>query len=52
MAYSEDLRKRVVAFVREGGQAGGEILAEGTPFQVASASKSLTGHYLHAHLHR
>ncbi len=36
----------------EGGQAGGEILAEGTPMQVASVGESLTGHYLHEHLQR
>jgi excinuclease ABC subunit A len=30
----------------EGGEAGGEIVAEGTPEQVAKASKSFTGQYL------
>ncbi len=30
----------------EGGAAGGEIMAEGTPEQVASSSRSLTGRFL------
>ena len=30
----------------EGGEAGGEIVAEGTPEQIAMADASLTGHYL------
>jgi excinuclease ABC subunit A len=36
----------------EGGEQGGRVLAEGTPVQVASVAESLTGHYLHEHLHR
>jgi len=30
----------------EGGDAGGEIVAYGTPEEVAECSKSYTGHYL------
>src|SRR5690606_29361947 len=30
----------------EGGQAGGKIVAEGTPEQVARTAKSFTGQYL------
>jgi len=30
----------------EGGVKGGEIVAEGTPEQVAKVAKSYTGHYL------
>jgi excinuclease ABC subunit A len=30
----------------EGGDAGGQIIAEGTPEQVAKVSKSYTGQYL------
>ncbi len=30
----------------EGGSGGGQIIAEGTPEQVAKASKSFTGHFL------
>jgi excinuclease ABC subunit A len=36
----------------EGGEAGGHIMAQGTPKQVAATAKSLTGHYLHQHLNR
>ena len=30
----------------EGGDAGGEVVAEGTPEQIARNPKSYTGHYL------
>jgi excinuclease ABC subunit A len=30
----------------EGGEAGGELIAEGTPEQVASVEESWTGRYL------
>ena len=30
----------------EGGSGGGEIIAEGTPEQVAKVKKSHTGHFL------
>ncbi|MCH7631210.1 MAG: excinuclease ABC subunit A, partial [Proteobacteria bacterium] len=32
----------------EGGDGGGEFIAEGTPEQVAANPKSYTGHFLHA----
>ena len=32
--------------ISEGGSAGGEIVAEGTPEQVAEVSGSFTGQYL------
>jgi excinuclease ABC subunit A len=31
----------------EGGKAGGEVIAEGTPEQVARVRRSFTGRYLH-----
>jgi excinuclease ABC subunit A len=34
----------------EGGDRGGELLAEGTPEQVARVRASYTGHYLKKHL--
>ena len=34
----------------EGGDAGGEIIAQGTPEQVAACKKSYTGQFLAAHL--
>ena len=34
----------------EGGDAGGELIAEGTPEEVARAPHSYTGHYLRRHL--
>ncbi|MFO0973902.1 MAG: excinuclease ABC subunit UvrA [Phycisphaerae bacterium] len=34
----------------EGGEAGGRVVAEGTPDQVAANPDSHTGHYLHAKL--
>ena len=36
----------------EGGQAGGEIVATGTPEEVAQVSESYTGHYLKVMLAR
>lgn len=36
----------------EGGVRGGEIVAEGTPEQVAKNKRSFTGHYLKALLAR
>jgi len=36
----------------EGGDAGGYIMAEGTPMQVAAVKESLTGQYLKMHLAR
>jgi len=34
----------------EGGQAGGTVVATGTPEQIAQHDKSYTGHYLKPHL--
>ncbi len=34
----------------EGGDRGGEIVAEGTPEEVAQVAESFTGHYLRTHL--
>jgi len=34
----------------EGGEKGGQIIAEGTPQQVAKNEKSWTGKYLKSHL--
>ncbi len=36
----------------EGGAGGGEIIAQGTPAQVARSKKSATGQYLKCHLER
>jgi len=36
----------------EGGDAGGEIIAEGTPEAVMLVEKSYTGQFLKAHIHR
>ena len=36
----------------EGGENGGEIIAEGTPEQIAKVEKSYTGRYLKKHLPR
>ncbi|MCL4527478.1 MAG: excinuclease ABC subunit UvrA, partial [Gammaproteobacteria bacterium] len=36
----------------EGGSGGGQIIATGTPDEVAHNSQSHTGHYLARHLHR
>lgn len=36
----------------EGGVKGGEIVAEGTPEQVAAVERSFTGHYLRPMLER
>jgi len=33
----------------EGGDRGGEIVAQGTPEQIAAAPNSYTGRYLKAH---
>ncbi len=35
----------------EGGGGGGEVLAQGTPEEVAASERSLTGRYLKALLH-
>ena len=32
----------------EGGEAGGEVIAEGTPEQIAEEERSFTGHFLRA----
>ena len=34
----------------EGGEAGGEIVAEGTPTEIVSCKESYTGRYLSKHL--
>jgi excinuclease ABC subunit A len=34
----------------EGGEGGGEIIAQGTPEEIAANEKSFTGHYLRATL--
>jgi excinuclease ABC subunit A len=34
----------------EGGDKGGEVVAKGTPEDIANSSKSYTGHYLKKHL--
>ncbi len=36
----------------EGGNKGGEVIAEGTPEQVAKIKRSWTGRYLRPHLER
>ncbi len=42
----------IVDFGPEGGDGGGEIVAQGTPEQVAANGKSWTGRYLHELLER
>jgi excinuclease ABC subunit A len=42
----------IVDFGPEGGDGGGEIVAMGTPEQVAGNPKSWTGRYLHELLER
>ena len=37
---------RVIDLGPEGGEAGGRIVAQGTPEQVATVPASFTGHYL------
>jgi excinuclease ABC subunit A len=34
----------------EGGHAGGEVVATGTPEEIAACKRSYTGHFLKAHL--
>jgi excinuclease ABC subunit A len=34
----------------EGGHAGGEVVATGTPEQIAACKRSFTGHFLKARL--
>jgi excinuclease ABC subunit A len=36
----------------EGGENGGEIVAEGTPEDIMNNSKSFTGYYLKGHIKR
>jgi len=34
----------------DGGNAGGEVIAQGTPEMIAQSAVSYTGHYLRQHL--
>ncbi len=36
----------------EGGEAGGHVVATGTPEEIIKSPASHTGHFLHAHLAR
>ncbi len=43
---------KVVDLGPEGGEKGGELVAEGTPEEVAEIKKSYTGHYIKEMLKR
>jgi len=46
------LADHIIDLGPEGGDAGGEIVAEGTPEEVAKVKESYTGQYLKKHLRK
>jgi len=41
----------VIGLGPEGGDKGGEVIAEGTPEQVADVTESHTGHFIRRFMH-